>query len=424
MNDGTSEFNRRSSGALFAAAIGVMVSAGPILGGSLGLFIVALGHDFGWSRTSISSVNVLTAVLAAFFTPILGRCLDKWGVRKVILGSVLFFALANMSVALVHANFWQFVALYGVIGVAAGMQNYVAYSKVVALWFERRRGVALACISTANGVGFILIPQLLRPTIERFGWRGGYICLGLLIIASLALLLPLLRAPSPNFEDDDCNPAALQVAGLETDLSVSQARRSAAFWLIGLMVLLGVTTIIGTLVHTVPMLIDRGWSPRFAATVQSCMAIGAIGGQLSYGVFVDRVDSPKIALPFFGASLLGMLLLDHSTTVPPLLAGGLLLGVAQGAELGLAAYFVSRYFGTRHLGQIYGLIYSGAFIGGGFGPALMGLAFDTTGSYRLAMALFEIALGIAVLSILLLKPYTFVARRTLSKRSQVQKANA
>jgi len=90
-----------------------------------------------------------------------------------------------------------------------------------------------------------------------------------------------------------------------------------------------------------------------------------------------------------------------------LLPGAVLMGIGQGAELGLAAYLTSRYFGTRHMGEIYGLLYAGATIAAGVGPVLMARAYDYTGSYRPMLLASELALVAVVAFILMLPRYVY-----------------
>ena len=54
---------------------------------------------------------------------------------------------------------------------------------------------------------------------------------------------------------------------------------------------------------------------------------------------------------------------------------------------------VSRYFGLRAYGEIYGCMFAIFTVGTGLGPVLMGLSFDETRSYKVALAVFGVALS-------------------------------
>jgi MFS family permease len=124
------------------------------------------------------------------------------------------------------------------------------------------------------------------------------------------------------------------------------------------------------------------------------------------------VQSPRIALPFFIAALLGLLLLHHATSVTLALSGAAILGFGIGAESGIGPYFFSRYFGMRSFGTVYGLLVSLLAISSGVGPMLLGMIFDRFGSYGRGLIIAEVGLGVAVVLVFLLGRYVFAARRT------------
>ena len=64
-----------------------------------------------------------------------------------------------------------------------------------------------------------------------------------------------------------------------------------------------------------------------------------------------------------------------------------LVGLGQGAEFDILPYAISRYFGLRAFGEIYGSTFAAVTLGGAVGPLVMGVSFDSTGSYGLALSL-------------------------------------
>jgi len=67
--------------------------------------------------------------------------------------------------------------------------NPVAYSRVVANWFDRRRGLALGLSSAGVGVGAFIMPSMAHFLIEEYGWRQAYTALG---CASLLIGAPVV----------------------------------------------------------------------------------------------------------------------------------------------------------------------------------------------------------------------------------------
>ena len=77
----------------------------------------------------------------------------------------------------------------------------------------------------------------------------------------------------------------------------------------------------------------------------------------------------------------------------------------MGAEGDIIAYLVSRYFGLRAFGEIYGYAFAAFTLGGVVGPLLMGVGFDSMGSYRLVLGVFVVATLIAAGLMTRLGPY-------------------
>jgi MFS family permease len=73
----------------------------------------------------------------------------------------------------------------------------------------------------------------------------------------------------------------------------------------------------------------------------------------------------------------------------------LLIGLSSGGEVDLLAYLVSRYFGMRHYGKIYGWSLAAFGVGVGSGPMFAGWVRDETGTYIAALDVFAVLVVIA-----------------------------
>ena len=94
----------------------------------------------------------------------------------------------------------------------------------------------------------------------------------------------------------------------------------------------------------------------------------------------------------------------------PVLAA-IALGFGLGAEVDVIGFMVSRYFGLRAYGEVYGCMFAIFTVGTGLGPVLMGLSFDATQSYNVALTVFGVGLVCASILVSRLGRYTFPARR-------------
>jgi cyanate permease len=170
----------------------------------------------------------------------------------------------------------------------------------------------------------------------------------------------------------------------------------------------------GSIAHIVPILTDRGISPTVATSLLSVTGIALIGGRILSGFILDRFFAPYVAACFFLLPLTGVGLLSSGAAgIVPLL-GTICLGLGLGSEIDIMAFLVGRYFGVRTFGEIYGYIMAAFVFASGLGPTIMGVCYDRTHSYKLALEGFAIALAIASILISRLGPYAFPAPKPVA----------
>ena len=83
-----------------AACLGVMAGFGSLFVYTFGVFVRPLSVQFGWSREGISRGFGFAALSVAICSPTLGRWLDRYGPRRVILPCVTLFGCGIASLAL------------------------------------------------------------------------------------------------------------------------------------------------------------------------------------------------------------------------------------------------------------------------------------------------------------------------------------
>jgi cyanate permease len=92
------------------------------------------------------------------------------------------------------------------------------------------------------------------------------------------------------------------------------------------------------------------------------------------------------------------------------------IGLGLGAEGDIIAYLISRYFGLRSFGEIYGYAFSAFVLTGALGPLLMGAGFDRTGSYLFPLMTFSAAALVAAIFVSRLGPYRYAASDDTARR--------
>jgi len=145
--------------------------------------------------------------------------------------------------------------------------------------------------------------------------------------------------------------------------------------------------------------------------VLSMAGLFTIIGRVVSGWLLDRYNTPKVAVIFFIAPLLGAILLHYGAAVPAMMAAGILLGLGLGSEAEILGYWVSRYFGLKAFAEIYSYTYGIFVIGAGFGPFIMGVSYDFDHSYNVVLTAMEVCMAVSVVLVLLLPAYRFAASR-------------
>jgi predicted MFS family arabinose efflux permease len=387
--------------------LGLTVANGPVVFFTFGLFLGPITTEFGWNRATFSSSLLVGHTLAAFAYPFMGRAIDRYGIRRVTLTFIPLFALSTAALSLTPSSRLVFITLAGICGLISTGQAPPAYAKAVSAWFDERRGLALGIAMAGIGIGATAVPQFARWAIDAFGWRAAYIALGALTLAvafpSVALLVREPEEPIKNNSD----------AGrrIQAGLSVAESLRSSSFWLIAASVLLVVTTINGIVGHLVPMLTDRGLDVGQATATLSAVGLSTIAGRLAAGYLLDRFFAPYVAAGLFLLPLIAISLLTADIAAPGPVLAAMSLGFGLGAEVDVIGFLVSRYFGLRAYGEVYGYLFAIFTLGTGFGPVLMALCFDMTRSYDVALIGLAGALVGASILVSRLGAYRFPAQR-------------
>ncbi len=163
----------------------------------------------------------------------------------------------------------------------------------------------------------------------------------------------------------------------------------------------------GTIAHIVPLLADRGIATSTATAVLSSAGLALVAGRLFAGYLLDRIFAPYVAAVFFLAPMIGIALLLFTSAASVAAIATILVGIGLGAEVDLIAFLLSRYFGMRAFGEIYGYLFALFMLGAGAGPFAMGVWYDATGSYRMMLGCFVGALLVASGLMFGLGPYAY-----------------
>lgn len=373
LQDNESSIHYQGWSVATAAFVGVMVSFAPIVPYTFSLFLNPLHAAFGWQREAISGTFALAAITVALVSPGIGVLLDRFPPRRIILPSIVIFALALASLSRLGPSIQRFYLTYFVLGLVANGTAQFAYTRTILTWFNRRRGIALALLLTGSGVGSILIPPLTQWVIDHHGWRDAYLMLGGIALLGLPLTALLVRNRAVPQRVNES-----QVSGA----TVGSALRTAPFWILAFIIMLSAFGENGLVTNLAAMLTEHGVTVQAAALALSVRGGAGIVGRLFTGFLIDRLPAQRIQTGILLLSAAGTLILAFSGTSAMALLGAALLGIGLGSEADVAPYLLARYFGRKHFSVLYGLTWTAYAIGGATGPMVVGHFYDRAGSYQ------------------------------------------
>ena len=373
----------------------------------------------------LNNILDLARLEAGIAGPVAGICIDRWGPR-----SMMLFGITLMSVGFVLLSFIQTLeAFYLVfllflsVGVGFGVGPPLATA--VANWFIRRRAIAMAVLMCGAGVGGFLASSL-GWLINTFGWRTSFVIIGCVVLfTSLPAILALRPRPEACGLRPDGDPPPAKAgaapggrpagAGVaDVAFRPSEAVRTRAFIMLALVFGARHVTTSGILVHLPTLMVDRGFSLEFAATTAGMVALASVPGRLICGWLGDRMDKRFVFAGCMASIGLGELALAQGSSPVYLGVFVLFYGMMYGGSVPLSMAIVGDYFGRRHYATIWGLAQFAMMWGPIGGPLIAGYAFDTTGSYTVALYVFVATAFAGMLLTLAVPPARALAARALA----------
>lgn len=343
------------------------------------LFIEPLQHGFGWSRGQIALAQN-AGLVAALIAPLIGKLVDRTGVRPVLIGGLLLTSLCYGLFALMRGSLHYYYAVYFAFAIVGMCSTGITYTRVISGAFHDTRGTALAIARSGLALSGALLPVLIFVMLNRFGLPGGFLTMAAVILL-IALPLALLWIPSRTNEIR--HPKSKHMGA--SDGSLALLRRPKVL-LLCIAAALNYAPVVALLTQMKPLAISKGLEPAMAVGAVSAIGVAAMVGALISGFLVDRFWAPIVAFVLNLLPAIGCLLLLSDHIAPWMLYGSvLMIGLGQGAEIDIVAYMIARYFGLRSYASIYGLTVLVIGLSIAVSAAAIGQVYDRFGSYNIAL---------------------------------------
>src|SRR5258707_2188322 len=372
-----------------------------------GVLVVPIDTTFHWGRASISGAYALGLIIAGLLGVPIGYLVDRWGARLLMSCGSALAGLSLIGLARVDWIFQVFLLLSGGLGLAMALTLYPVTFTVVANWFVRKRGSALAILTLVGGLSSPICIPLAGTLVAHSGWRTTLIVLGL---AQLVIALPLhafflRRHPEDIGLSPDGEPVLpVQAHAPLPGTTLAEALRSSVFWMLTAslsLVMLGSTVIF---VHQVVFMIGRGYDAVLAATLSGMLGFVSLPGRYVFNMLSARISAQKLLTLSVVAQAAGIVVLVLASSLSWLILYVVIYGTAYGAFSPLRASVMADHFGRRAYGSITAVQGIPVAVCAGLGPLAAGWLYDVLHHYELAFWLCAGAFLLAALGLVVTAP--------------------
>jgi len=364
-----------------------------------GVVLKPLSEEYGWDRAQLAGAVMLGMIVLSICQPLVGILVDRVGPKRVLVVGLVLLALSLIPFSLA-TSLWQIYLLYGVLmslGLAAA--SPVLSTAIVGRWFQHKRGLAMSIATSGSAFGQLLIVPIAAWIMLQSSWQMTY---RVLAVAIVAVALPLSAIFLRDAPADA--PTMSQQKEMESGLTLREAISHPVFWVLGFGFIVCGWTMAFPNTHFLAYADDMGMSVLHAANTVSVTAIFSVIGSVLLGIAADRYRyTPILALTYAlrGLAFLLLLLLPAGNLI---FVYGLVLGISWTATTPLTAAIAADRYGPKHLGLIFGSMFTFMNLGFGIGSLLDGILYETFGGYSAAL-LINALLGVVAAGLILLVPY-------------------
>lgn len=369
----------------------------------ISVLLKPMTEEFGWDRTTFAAAMSIGSLLGGGVALWIGPLMDRFGPRAAL---VVAFAILGAVYVLMYwmSHLWEFYVLQTVGRAIANGVVGIAASIIIPKWFIAKRGRAIAFAGLGSQAGSTLTPIYVQVLVSLSGWRVAALAAGISIwvISLIPSLLFLRRRPEDlGLLPDGAKPGDtdLRAAAARREpavsLSIGDARRSPALYLLTASIVTTWMIRTGTTLSFVPYFSDHGFSDSLAVTVLVVYSMAGFAGTMAWGWAADRYGSrASLTVDCIMISIGILLILGAPSSVPVAFLWAIYWGIMLSGQVTLQRVIFADYYGRGRLGSIQGVVTAFQTVAQAAGPLIASGAYDAFGTYTPAFVAFA-ALSLA-----------------------------
>src|SRR5437764_4970793 len=343
------------------------------------VYVAELQRLHGWPASLISSGTTFFYLFGAALVAFVSEAIKAFGPRNCLVAGTFAMAAAAISIGQVREP-WQLYLANAVLAFGWAGTSLSIITNTLGLWFDNKRGMAISLALNGASFGGIIGVPLLVAGIGYFGFSGAMMAAaGVMIALMVPVILIFVGRPPMHL--------ATAVAASAADAPSSTQIRARAFRDIGF---LSVSTAfalvlfaqVGFIVHLITFL-DSVIGRERAAIAVALLTAMAVVGRVLFSFVIDRMNQRLASSLSFVSQAVALLIVINVHNDYALIAACALFGFSVGNLITLPALIVQREFDPRSFGVLVSLITAINQITYAFGPGVVGLLRDLSGSYTL-----------------------------------------
>src|SRR6266478_877215 len=349
--------------------------------GSVGMWSVpvvlpAVQAEFAVARADASLPFTLAMIGFACGGVAMGRLTDRFGIGAPVICGAL-----ALAVGYVAAGFSHSLMLFALVHTLIGLGASATFGPLIAdssQWFTRRRGIAVAIVSSGNYFGGTIWPPVVQHFVATEGWRATHIGIGAFCALTMLPFLLALRRRPPMIGGD---VAGAFIAGTPRGLGLSPNALLAVLCLAGLSCCVAMSM---PQVHIVAYCGDLGYGVARGAEMLSLMLGFGIFSRIASGFLADRIGGIRTLLIGSVAQATALLFYLFFDSLTSLYIVSAMFGLFQGGIVPSYAIIVRETMPASEAATRVGIVILASVFGMSFGGWISGAIFDATGSYAAA----------------------------------------
>lgn len=377
-----------------------MFFSGPGQTYSISVFIDSYIRDFDLSRSVVSSIYSTATLLAGMLLFIVGRFIDRFGQRKMMLIVGLLLGFACFWNSAITGPVMMFLGIFMLRLFGQGSMTLLP-NTLVPQWFILKRGRAFSFMAIGGFVSSASFPLINAWMITEWSWQIAWLVWGVLLCLFFVPLayffirnkpedIGLLPDNASRLKQQRNKMEQNKGGNYEVSWTLKSAMRTRAFWLILFCVSIPAMINTGLTFHLVSILGNEGLKTTTAALILSLMGVVGFPVTMVSGFLLEKFKVHKVLALLFIGQLLLMLILYNVHSFFLAIVFGVVWGLIGGLERITLTIIWPNYFGRKHIGSIKSIAQTTMIIGSALGPLPFGVAYDLFGGYEEIMLIMMI----------------------------------